>query len=485
MIWHTLIALLACTLSFAAQNSTAPKRLIDHRPVKLSIRALELGHLAGSNVPVEVALLDAGNQPIAAPVDMPVNVSIVSPSQKAATVSVVIPKGQAAVQLRVQATEIGVNRLNASHKSHELFDANSSFLVRSPERQAAMVRKMEPIAPAAVADVIRRVPTAAIIVAPGIPQRATQADPTPIPAPPPVATPTAVRGSARLMIDVPDRGTGYLADGRDFALVSIYYYPEDGSLAPADIAVVLTASGAIVTPSRVIIKKDTDSVEAHVTSNSRSQSLARVSFIESFPSYDVAGHKDFSVRFVPPIHSLLVDPKLTLSLVDNRSLIARFVDAEGTPVQSGIKRSVWFHSQASNVKLKSEKVDVSESDISAPGILLPAFLGDADIEVSMDGYPRQHARVSVEGATVILMLVLGSICGGVCAYLRLKGSLLVRLFTGLIGGAVAVWVYVYVGLPFLDASVAHNIMSVLFVALIGGYTGTEVIDVFSKKLLKA
>ena len=101
MIWSTLSALFTSTLLFAAQTSTVRQRVVGHRPMKLSVRALELGHVAGSEVPVEVALLDAANQPIIAPTDTPIDVSLVSPSQKTATVSVVIPKGQSAVRTKV------------------------------------------------------------------------------------------------------------------------------------------------------------------------------------------------------------------------------------------------------------------------------------------------------------------------------------------------------------------------------------------------
>src|SRR5450432_3271524 len=95
-----------------------------------------------------------------------------------------------------------------SHSLHELLDGNSSFLVRSPDREPVGLRQVQSAPLIVVPNVIRCVPRR---IAPGVAQRTTPAESTPLPAPPPpVATPAAVpAGFAKLVIDVPDRGTGY------------------------------------------------------------------------------------------------------------------------------------------------------------------------------------------------------------------------------------------------------------------------------------
>lgn len=72
--------------------------------------------------------------------------------------------------------------------------------------------------------------------------------------------------------------------------------------------------------------------------------------------------------------------------------------------------------------------------------------------------------------------------GGLAAYNKFKGSWLWRIFLGILGGAVLCWLYLYLALPNVDAGIAHNTVSVFFVALIGGYMRTTVLDFAATKL---
>jgi hypothetical protein len=83
---------------------------------------------------------------------------------------------------------------------------------------------------------------------------------------------------------------------------------------------------------------------------------------------------------------------------------------------------------------------------------------------------------------MILGLCLGGgLAGGLAAYNKFKGSWIWRIFLGILGGAVLCWLYVYLALPNVEANIAHNTLSVFFVALLGGYGGTSILDFAAKK----
>ena len=52
---------------------------------------------------------------------------------------------------------------------------------------------------------------------------------------------------------------------------------------------------------------------------------------------------------------------------------------------------------------------------------------------------------------------------------------------GIVGGAMLSWMYVFLAPPNLGVNLAHSIVSVLFVSIIGGYLGTTVLDLAAKR----
>ena len=90
--------------------------------------------------------------------------------------------------------------------------------------------------------------------------------------------------------------------------------------------------------------------------------------------------------------------------------------------------------------------------------------------------------VEVTGLTVILLCLGGGIIGGVCAFNALKGSLPWRIFLGVVGGAVLAWLYVYLALPKTESRIAHNLVSVLFVSILGGYLGLQALDFAARQV---
>jgi hypothetical protein len=83
---------------------------------------------------------------------------------------------------------------------------------------------------------------------------------------------------------------------------------------------------------------------------------------------------------------------------------------------------------------------------------------------------------------VLVLCLLGGVVGGIAAKDKLKGSIAWRAFVGIVGSIVLVWLCVFAVLPKTHSVVAHNLVSVLVVGLIGGYLGTQALDIAAKRL---
>ena len=109
-------------------------------------------------------------------------------------------------------------------------------------------------------------------------------------------------------------------------------------------------------------------------------------------------------------------------------------------------------------------------------MLFPTWLGTDTIEAVVANYKPEPIKVVITGWLVLGLCVAGGVAGGLAAFKKFKDSWPWRMFSGILGGAVLCWLYVYLGLPNIDANIAHNTFSVFFVAAIGGYGGTAVLD---------
>ena len=71
--------------------------------------------------------------------------------------------------------------------------------------------------------------------------------------------------------------------------------------------------------------------------------------------------------------------------------------------------------------------------------------------------------------------------GGIAAWDALKGAIAGRIFVGILGAIVLVWISVYAVLPRTHSIIAHNMVSVFVLSIIGGFGGTRVLDFAGKK----
>ena len=440
---------------------------------KLAIRSVPEALALGDTASLEVTLLNQQNNPVAATHMTAVVVDCVNPNTKAVTyLGIEIAAGQTQGKTAVQPDAAGLWTLKAHDKESRLLDASNYLLVRpaspSPKRKRAYLETRPPAPPRSRQPLL----LVSYWTAPPGPEFEPQAGGGAAHAQP------SGRGKLLLVASTRDIG-GFLADGKDSADFHAFY-EGGGNGAPTDIYVYLRWSNGTLTPTPLVIRKGAQSGDASLVSTT--PLTATVSFANSTPPYDVDGDSSFTVRFVQPISGIaLVGPE-RLSLVDNQPLVARFLDQNHVPVQTDIERSVTFTSKTANLHLSPDKQTAKPGSSDAQTVLIPLSIGTAEIEAYIPGYQAVSYKLHVSATAVIVLWMVGGFLGAVCAYGKLKGSMLWRTITGLVAAGLVSWAWVYGALPQIDSQLAHNTLNVLFVSVIGGYCGIAVLDFFAKRL---
>ncbi|MGA2262919.1 MAG: hypothetical protein ABSH28_15990 [Acidobacteriota bacterium] len=449
-------------------------------PMKLGVKPLAKAYRMGDRVELQITLLNAYDQPAAASARIEVMVETVSPPNKKNTATVNFQPGESVQTFKFIATEEGVIRITVRDKGNQMREGYFAVLVSKPIASPKPVKKRF-YGPNEISYSSLRwsdaeeYPSAVLPVA-FLPDPRDEGSGTPNQPSP---------AEPKLLFHVPgaqDSGGGaeFLADDRDGAQVLVFYMSQDGSAAPTDIHVWLTWSNGELNPQPLLIRKGESFGEAKL--RSRWPAEARIEFVLSSPPYPLEGTRRYTVKFGPPIYGINVVGSQRLSLVDNGMLLAALFDNDGNPVQTDTKRTVTFTPISPKLRLLPTQADILPGSFSTTAAILPVGLGHAQLSVSTPGYKSVTVEVDVTGLSVILLCLAGGIAGGFCAFNAFKGSLLWRIFLGVIGGAVLSWLYVYLALPKVDSRIAHNLVSVLFVSIIGGYLGIQALDLAAKQL---
>lgn len=472
--------LLASPGSSALQSQQAQMQRMEGRPMKLDVRPLAQGTTVGSNVNVSVLLLDANNQPAKSTHEYQVELEVTNPSAGVQKYTATVSPGQTTAQFSLPTSEVGVVSLNAHEKDDTLLPGGNSVLVR-PTTPTKTIKKKKAKRSAflpgdsqprfiSVAARSRRAPVLMTAAYRG------QQPPSP-------SGPTAA--SPELLITDSSGKDEFLADGKDFARITVYFMDPQGGTAPTDINVWLTWTHGLLTPQPLIIKKGETSAEAHLVSNAVAE--ATVSAVPSAPSYRIKypskdHHLTFS--FLPPIYEIFpagANP-LKLSMVDAAPIVAQFLDAQQRAIQTSKKRQVTFVSSDPWLYVDPTSSEVQPNESGASAILMPTWGGTTKLDVWTPGYDHQTLVVEVSMWLVLVLCLAGGVAGGIAAKGKLKASVPFRIFVGILGSIVLVWICVYAVLPKTHSVIAHNLVSVLVVGIVGGYGGTQVLDFAGKKL---
>src|SRR5580704_509485 len=450
------------------------------RPLKLDVQPSVQSARVGDSVSVNVLMLDANNKQTSWNRQCEVEVDAVGESGGSRIYKLTIPPGQSVGQLTVEASQVGLLTLKAHETNNTLLSGGNSLLVTplAASKKAAKKKlsgfqyspadsrgKLVQISGEIGDFPISRV---SIVHAHGVLQTES-ASVTDVSAP-------------GLMLANSGGKDEILADGKDPARIRIYFVDPQGGSAPADIKVWLSWSNGHLEPQPLVIKKGRSAATAEWTS--LSPVTASVSVVNSAPKYPVEGNRTIHVSFVPAIYGIAPSSAnpLRMCLIDYEPVVAQFFDASGRTVQTDKPRHVTFISSNSSLHIDPDSLDVPKDGSAATVYLLPTWSGTSRLDIWTPGYDHQTLEVDVSVWLVLLLCLSGGVIGGVAAKEALKGAITWRIFVGVLGSIVLVWICVYAVLPKTHSVIAHNLVSVFVVGILGGYGGTRVLDFAGKKL---
>jgi hypothetical protein len=171
-----------------------------------------------------------------------------------------------------------------------------------------------------------------------------------------------------------------------------------------------------------------------------------------------------------------------MSLIDREPLVGCFFDDQGRCIQTDRKRRVNVSSTNPSLHVDPDSTDVSANDGTATFYLEPTWSGTASLDMWTPGHNKQRIAIEISLWLVVTLCLVGGVAGGIAARDTLRGSIWWRCFIGIVGAIVLVWVCVFTVVPQTHSMIAHSLISVLVVGIVGGYGGTRVLDLAAKKL---
>ena len=286
-------------------------------------------------------------------------------------------------------------------------------------------------------------------------------------------------GAPVLHISVGDPSGIYSANGKDAAAISVVFESPDLSPAPVDIHIWLKLTNGVLDPPQpLLIKKGTFKATTQLTSMWPAED--HLTFVNSTPGYQAQGDTDVIVHFVP-VGAVLVGPD-KLSVVDITPVMLVFYNSSQDPVAPGKNWPVRLRSRQSKLQFTPASFEVQATSPTGSAVLFPISWGSDTVEAVVAGYTIQPLTIEITFWMILGRCLAGGLAGGLAAYNKFKGSWIWRIFLGILGGAVLCWLYVYLALPNVSVNIAHNTFSVFFVALLGGYGGTTILDFAAKQL---
>ena len=450
------------------------------QPAKLSAKLLAQGIVVGDKPQLEIAVLNFENKPVAVKRDLECDISVHFASGKSITQSAWIKKGQASVQTDFLANETGYASILVRPKEEGIRSDRIELIVRPAQKSnkksrpptGSIDRANRPIY--AFSFINRDDPTDARLrpVGFGLGREPLNLVPTAMNGGPGTST------SPTLHISLSDPNGIYHANGIDAAVISAVFESPDLSPAPADIHIWFKWTNGLLSPPQPLqIKKGTFSATTQLTCPSPAE--VHLSFVNSSPAYQAEGDTDVILHFVP-MGAALVGPQ-KLSVVDNTPVMLVFYDANQNPVAPGKNWPVTLRSTQSKLHFTPANFEVQAGSPSGSAMLFPVSWGSDTVEAVVANYTIKPLPLVITGWMILGLCLGGGLAGGLAAYNKFKGSWIWRIFLGILGGAVLCWLYVYLALPNVEANIAHNTLSVFFVALLGGYGGTSILDFAAKK----
>jgi hypothetical protein len=418
-------------------------------PVKLDVIPEQEVVRAGTQLTLEVRLLNAANQPTPAGRSFEVLIEARLPSGKVENLrTVALAPRDSSRKIVVTAPGTGLVYFWAKHP--ELLPGGAFVQV-----------KPAPAAPAA----------------PAVP--AERPAPSLMPAPVAIAPHPPVAPLELALRYSPDRA--FLADGRDTAMVQAFVVG-DVDAAPGDIRLNVFDSSGTLRPAPLVIPRGESSGRATLTSTE--SGVVTVEYLGSAPPAQLQGDKKLQIHFRPPITRLEVrfSPP-AISLLDTSEVVLTLLGSDGRPLPTDVDRpaSVILSSGRGTVERKQLKIPAG--GFEARTGFLPEASGAVFISASTPNLLTSTASLQVSLPLASLFLAaVGGTAGGYLSYVKRKRSGIRQLWIGTITGFVFYWLCIFVGLASVSRAAALNPLSALVLSTAGGWLQTNVLSMLTSRL---
>jgi hypothetical protein len=477
----------------AAQNQTAfPMQQQQYRmavarannePFKVDVQPVQQGVQPGTPTKIKVELRNARNELVNASEPVSVEVKTKTPSQVEQTQRVTIGANTSSAELSLTPGQAGLWKLEVREANDHL-KSGSNYLMVSTPAQATSVQ-----APHMVMKKSATVPEKTV---PDKTKKATQPAPKPQgflagprlvlvafdPQPQPASAPQPAAQSD-IILKVSGEGDGKVrADGTSAARVSVFLL----SPQTTDVRVWLAVSQGQLDQAMVTIPRGQFETEARWTSRQPADQ-AKVTITHTSPA--VAGMQQASatVDFVDPIVGIaFANPISRMNIVEMGTVAVRFVDQNATPVPARTPLSYRFSVNSAHLRMIPAEDQTKPGAMDFSTSITPSALGTVTIEAAVQGFPPITQKVEITGLLLLLFCMLGGAAGALVNHLdRQQKGLLSSLATGIIVALPVTWLYVWVGLPNLNAAFFHNQLSAVMIAILAGVGGAAGLKAVAKR----
>lgn len=439
-------------------------------PFRVDVQPLQQGVKQGSSATLKIQLHNANNELVITNAPMSFWVKTKSPAGKEQTQKVEIASGKSDGEVTVLANEAGLWKLEVREADDHLI-SGSNYLLVSPAQQEkkSAPRKTLPrrAAPPGA-------PGSAFMFAPRL-VLASYRPPMQMPASSDAENSTR----PKIMVTVSgDADNKVLADGTTAAAVKVFLSPPQAS----DVRVFLNASTGTISPQPLVIKAGEIEADAKWTSKSI-VSQASVSVSEVSPLVDTQVLPNSTIDFVDPIVAIVFsNPPSGLNIIERGSLTIQFLDRNGLPVQAHQPLTLSFNADSPRLRLDPDSAQTKPDAFDFHASVIPSGLGTITIQAAVPHLQPIKQAIKVTGILLLVWCLLGGALGGLVNHLDRKGrGLAASLVTGMIVAIPITWLYVWVGLPHVDASILHNQLSAVMVAIIAGMSGAGALKLAARQ----
>jgi hypothetical protein len=412
-------------------------------PVKLEVIAEQDVLRAGEQLTVEVRLLSAANQPVAAPRPFHVLLQARLPSGKVENLRAVdFAAGEFTKKFALAIPGSGLVYLWAKHA--ELLPGGAFVRVKAAPAQGLAPAPAQPGSHPVMAEAPMTLP----------------------------ALELALRYS-------PDRP--FLADGNDAVTVQAFLVG-DADAAPRDIRLNVFDSSGTLHPTPLTIPRGEASGRAVLTSTH--PGTVTVEYLGSAPAAQLEGDKKLQIRFRPAITRLdLRASPPGISLLDTSDLVVTLTDNQGRPLATDSPRAVSLMIDAGRGVIESQQVQIPAGGFQARSRFLPGISGQVTVSASTPNLLTATIPIQVSLPLALLLLsAAGGAVGGYLSYVKRKRSGIRQIWIGLITGFVFYWACIFLGLASVSRGVALNPVSALVLSIAGGWLQTSVLGMLTSRL---